>query len=69
MEVVIYRNTNTLRTFAHAEGAAQLNLIAQFVLGNQILELLNNLARAFDVAGATDTNRNFKHDVYLSIKL
>ena len=63
MEGVIDRYAYALLTLTHAEGAAQLYLFAQIVLGDQILELLNDLAGALDVAGASDTNCNFKHKI------
>ena len=65
MEGVIDGYADALLALAHAEGAAQLNLVSKVVFGDQILELLNDLAGALDVAGATDTNSNFKHDIYL----
>jgi hypothetical protein len=63
MEGVIYRYTYALLTLAHAEGAAKLYLIAEIILGNQILKLLYYLTRTLDVAGASDTNCNFKHNI------
>ena len=61
MEGVIDRYTYALLTLAHAEGAAKLYLVAEVVFGNQMLKLLYHLARTLDVAGASDTNCNFKH--------
>jgi hypothetical protein len=63
MEGVVDRNAYALLALTHAEGATQLYLLTEIVLGNQILELLDYLARALDVAGATDTNRNFQHNI------
>ena len=63
MEGVIYRYTYALLALTHAEGAAELYLITEIVLSYQILELLYYLTRALDVAGATDTNCNFKHNI------
>ena len=40
MEGVVNRYTYTLLTLAHAEGAAKLYLIAEFVLCNKILKML-----------------------------
>ena len=62
MEGVIYRYTYTLLAFAHAEGAAQLDLIADIVIGDKVLKLLYDLTRSLDMAGTSDTNRDFKHD-------
>ena len=50
MESVVNRYTDALLTLAHAEGAAKLHLLAKAVLGDQILKLLDYLARALDVA-------------------
>ena len=63
MEGVVHRNAHALLALTHAEGAAELNLITEIVLRNQILQLLNYLTRTLNVAGATDTNRNFKHNM------
>ena len=49
VELVVNGHTNTLLTFAHAEGPAELDLIADALLLDEILELLDDLARAFDV--------------------
>jgi hypothetical protein len=67
MEGVVHGNAHTLLALAHAEGAAQLYLLTEVMLGNEALELLYDLARALDVAGATDTNCDFQHTDYLSI--
>ena len=44
MEIFVNRYTNTLLAFAHAESAAEFNLITEFILGDKILKLLYNLA-------------------------
>jgi hypothetical protein len=63
MEGVIDRYADALLALAHAEGAAQLNLVSKVIFGDQILELLDDLAGALDVAGASDTNSNFQHTI------
>ena len=60
--LVIYGYANALLALTHAEGAAQLYLIANVMLGNELLKRGNDLAGALNVAGATDTNDNFHHD-------
>ena len=62
MESIVYSYAHTLLTFAHAEGAAELYLLAESVLQNEMLKLLNYLTGAFDMAGASDTNCNFYHE-------
>ena len=61
MEGVVNRHAHTLLALAHAEGAAQLHLVTKVILGDQALQLLYDLAGSLDVAGATDTNCDFKH--------
>jgi hypothetical protein len=61
IEGVVHRYANTLLALAHAEGAAKLHLVTELVFGNQILKLFYYLTGALDVAGASDTNCNFKH--------
>jgi hypothetical protein len=63
MEGVIDRYAYALLTLAHAESAAKFYFIAEIILGNQILKLLYYLARTLDVAGASNTNCNFKHNI------
>ena len=63
VEGIVYRYANAKLAFAHAKCAAELYFVAKVVFGNQTLQLLYYLTRAFDVAGATDTNCNFKHFV------
>ena len=63
MEGVIDRYAYALLTLAHAEGAAKLHLITEIVFSDQILKLFYYLTRTLDVAGASDTNCNFKHDI------
>jgi hypothetical protein len=63
MEGIIHGDAYALLALTHAEGAAQLYLIADLVLGNEILQLLYDLTRTLDMAGASDTNSNFKHNL------
>ena len=65
MEGVIYGYAYTLLALAHTEGAGKLNLFTKVVVRNKLLKLLYHLARALDVAGASNTNCDFKHNVYL----
>ena len=65
MEGVIYGYAYTLLALAHAKGAGKLNLFAKVVIRDKLLKLLYHLARALDVAGASNTNCDFKHNVYL----
>ena len=63
MEGVAYGDAYALLALAHAEGAAKLYLVANLMFGDEILQLLNNLTRTLDVAGASDTNCNFKNNI------
>ncbi len=63
-ELVVHRDAHALLAFAHAEGSAKLDLVAEIVFVNKILELLNYLARSLDVAGGTDANGYF-HSFHL----
>ena len=58
-ELAVDSGADTLLTSAHAEGAGQLDLVAQIVLGDELLQLFNNLARTLDVARGADTNGDF----------
>ena len=62
VEHLIHGYADALLALTHAEGAAQLYLIANVMLGNELLKRGNDLAGALNVAGATDTNDNFHHD-------
>jgi hypothetical protein len=62
---LIHQNAHALLASADAEGAAQFHLVADFVLGNQILQLLNDLTGALDVAGASDAYCNLNHTFLL----
>ena len=63
VEGVVYGYTYTLLALTHAEGAGKLNLFAKVVVRDKLLKLLYYLAGALNVAGATDTNCDFKHSV------
>jgi hypothetical protein len=63
IEFVVNRYANAFLASAHAERAAKVYFIFNLVLSNKLLELLYYLARAFDVARATDTYCNF-HFIY-----
>jgi hypothetical protein len=65
MEGFVYLHANTLLTVAEAERAAKLNLIAKVMLCDQSLQSLNNRTRALNVAGASNTYRNF-HKKFLA---
>ena len=65
MKGVIYGYAYALLALAHAEGTGKLNLFAKVVVRDKLLKLLYHLARALDVAGASNTNCDFKHNVYL----
>ena len=57
--LIVYSNTDTLLASAHAEGSAELDLIAEIITPDQRLKLLNNLTGTFDMAGRTDANIYF----------
>ena len=61
VELVVYRDAYALLALAHAEGAAQVHLLLQAVVGDQLLKLLDHLTGPLYVAGTTDTHCNF-HD-------
>ena len=61
MELVVNSYTYALLAVAHAEGAAEINLLANVILSDELLKLSYYLARALDVTGATDTYCDFKH--------
>ena len=62
-ELVVNGYAHALLALAHAEGAAELYLLTEILLCEEILKLLNYLTRTLDVAGATDTNCDFKHNI------
>lgn len=47
----IHRNADTQLALSHAEGTAQVYLIADIVLHDQGLNLFNDLTGSFDMAG------------------
>jgi hypothetical protein len=55
MEIVVNRYANALLALTEAEGSAKLNLFFKSVLRNQLLKTFNYVARALDVARASDT--------------
>jgi hypothetical protein len=61
VEFFVNHDADALLTFAEAEGGTEFNLIAEFVLGNQLLKLFNNLTGTFQMAGTADANCDF-HD-------
>ena len=66
IKLVVHGNAHALLALSHTKRAAKLNLLTKVVLCNKILKSLNYLTRALDVAGGSDTNCNFKHNIYLS---
>jgi hypothetical protein len=63
MEGLVNRYAYAQLALTHAEGAAQLYLVTEVVLGDQALQLLYDLAGSLNVAGATDANCDFQHVV------
>ena len=57
--LIVYSNTDTLLASAHAEGSAELDLIAETIASDQRLKLLDDLTRTLDMAGRTNTNSHF----------
>ena len=54
VEIVVKGNAYTLLAFAHAECAAESNLVGDVVFVDHTLELFYDLTGTFDVAGAAD---------------
>ena len=54
VEIVVKGNAYALLAFAHAESAAEGNLVSNVVFVDQALKLFYNLTGTFDVAGAAD---------------
>ena len=54
VEIVVKGNAYALLAFAHAESAAEGNLVSNVVFGDQALKLFYDLTRTLDVAGAAD---------------
>ena len=61
MEFVINRYTNAFLAFAEAKRTAKIYFILNLVLCNELLKFFYYLARAFDVARASDAYRYFYH--------
>ena len=59
IKLVVNCNAHALLALAHTESAAQLQLILNFMLCDQMLELFHDLSGTLDMAGTADTNRNF----------
>ena len=66
MEGVVNGYTYALLALAHAEGSAEIYLVAYVVFCDEVLELFNYLTGSLDVAGASDTYCNFDHDNFTS---
>jgi hypothetical protein len=65
VERTVNADAYSLLTIAKTEGAAELHLVLNVVLADQLLELLHNLTGAFDMTRASDTYCNF-HDFFLT---
>ena len=63
-ELAVHGDTDALLAIAQAEGAAELDLIFEFVFRNQLLQRAHNLARALDMAGGTDANGNLHNSTH-----
>ena len=55
VEIVVKGNAYALLAFAHAESAAEGDLVSDIVFVDQALKLFYNLTGTLDVAGAADT--------------
>jgi hypothetical protein len=55
VEIVVKGNAYALLAFAHAESAAESDLVGDVVFVDQALKLFYNLTGTLDVAGAADT--------------
>jgi hypothetical protein len=66
MKSLIDLDANTLLAMSQAKRTAQRYLVADVVLGNQLLELLDDLTRALDVTTATNAYCYF-HENSLSV--
>jgi hypothetical protein len=58
-ELAVHGYANSLLAVAQAEGAAEFDLIFDVVGTNEILQELNDLTGAFQVAGTADAYGNF----------
>ena len=65
MECVVEKHTNPLLTISEAKRAAKFDLVANIILGNQILKLFNDITRALNVTTTSNTN-NYFHKTILS---
>ena len=64
MDYIIHGDADAKLALVQAERAAQFNLVADVVLGNQFLQLLDDLTGTFDVAGRADTDSNIHEYVH-----
>ena len=62
-EFIIDSDAYSLLTLTHTKSTRKFYFIAEIIFADKILKLLNDLARTFDVAGTSDTNRDFHADV------
>lgn len=61
-EVIVYGDADALLALSHAEGSAELDLVAETFFCDKILKSFNNLTRAFDMARGAYTNCYFHHN-------
>ena len=59
MLLAVHRDIDAVDTVAHAEGAAELNLIFETFFPYECLKLLDNLTRTLEMAGTTNSDNNF----------
>lgn len=62
VEAVVRHHADALLTTTQTEAAGQLDLVAQIILADEVLQLLYNLTGTLDVTGTADTYRNFHID-------
>ena len=60
------RHADALAAVAHAEFSAQLDLVGQIVLGDELLEAVHDALRSQQMAGAADTDGNLHFNPFLS---
>ena len=63
MELIVRGDADAGLTIVHAERAAELDLIAEVMVTNELLKRLHDLAGSFDMARRTDTYSNFHHKI------
>jgi len=64
MEYIVHRDADAKLALAHAERSAQFNLVTDVVLGDQPLQLLDDLTGPLDMAGRADTDGNIHEYVH-----